>query len=166
MTEADEGARGTPVASEEFHDAAHSRTLKGSAWVQACLREGMRIFPPVPTLTREAERDMDLGGHKVPKGTMLGVAVYSMHNNPAYWQVGGTTCCMQRHPSWVGVTCDELDRYTSVPTDLISMKTSHWCRSMTDRSSSNYCMLFTCKAALPVIIGACSVLMSAFLFSK
>ncbi|KAK9916733.1 hypothetical protein WJX75_006344 [Coccomyxa subellipsoidea] len=55
-------------------------------WLEACLREGMRIFPPVPTLTREAERDMDLGGHKVPKGTMLGVAVYSMHNSPAYWQ--------------------------------------------------------------------------------
>ncbi|BDA40684.1 Cytochrome P450 3A12 [Coccomyxa sp. Obi] len=55
-------------------------------WLEACLREGMRIFPPVPTLTREAERDMDLAGYKVPKGTMLGVAVYSMHNNPAYWQ--------------------------------------------------------------------------------
>ena len=26
------------------------------------------MFPPVPTLTREAERDMDLGGYKVPEG--------------------------------------------------------------------------------------------------
>lgn len=47
----------------------------------------MRVYPPVPTLTREAERDMDLGGYKVEKGTMLGVAVFSMHNNPAYWKV-------------------------------------------------------------------------------
>ena len=62
-------------------------TERVSARVQACLREGMRVFPPVPTLTREAERDMDLAGYKVPKGTMLGVAVFSMHNNPAYWQV-------------------------------------------------------------------------------
>ena len=55
--------------------------------VQACLSEGMRVYPPVPTLTREAERDMELGGYRIEKGTMLGVAVYSMHNNPAYWNV-------------------------------------------------------------------------------
>ena len=55
--------------------------------VQACLSEGMRVYPPVPTLTREAERDMELGGYRIEKGTMLGVAVYSMHNNPAYWKV-------------------------------------------------------------------------------
>lgn len=47
----------------------------------------MRVYPPVPTLTREAERDMDLGGYKIEKGTMLGVAVFSMHKNPAYWKV-------------------------------------------------------------------------------
>ena len=29
---------------------------------------------------------MELGGHKIAKGEMLGVAVFSMHNNPAYWQ--------------------------------------------------------------------------------
>ncbi len=67
--------------------------MRGCTRVQACLREGMRVFPPVPTLTREAERDMELGGYKVPKGTMLGVAVYSMHNNPAYWQASALVHC-------------------------------------------------------------------------
>ena len=42
--------------------------------MQACLSEGMRVYPPVPTPTREAERHMELGG-------------YCMHNNPAYWKV-------------------------------------------------------------------------------
>ena len=55
--------------------------------MQACLNEGMRVYPPVPTLTREAERSMELGGYHIEKGTMLGVAVFSMHNNPAYWKV-------------------------------------------------------------------------------
>ena len=54
---------------------------------QACLNEGMRVYPPVPTLTREAERSIELGGYHIEKGTMLGVAVFSMHNNPAYWKV-------------------------------------------------------------------------------
>ncbi len=45
------------------------------------------MYPPVPTLTREAERSMELGGYHIEKGTMLGVAVFSMHNNPAYWKV-------------------------------------------------------------------------------
>lgn len=47
----------------------------------------MRVYPPVPTLTREAERNTELGGYHIQKGTMLGVAVFSMHNNPAYWKV-------------------------------------------------------------------------------
>ncbi|CAL5225497.1 g8325 [Coccomyxa viridis] len=55
-------------------------------WLEACLNEGMRVYPPVPTLTREAERSMELGGYHIEKGTMLGVAVFSMHNNPAYWK--------------------------------------------------------------------------------
>ena len=66
------------------------RPSDDSSWVrhvQACLSEGMRVYPPVPTLTREAERDMELGGYPIKKGTMLGVAVFSMHNNPAYWKV-------------------------------------------------------------------------------
>ena len=66
------------------------RQMTAAGWVrhvQACLSEGMRVYPPVPTLTREAERDMELGGYRIEKGTMLGVAVYSMHNSPAYWKV-------------------------------------------------------------------------------
>lgn len=45
------------------------------------------MYPPVPTLTREAERSIELGGYHIEKGTMLGVAVFSMHNNPVYWKV-------------------------------------------------------------------------------
>ena len=67
--------------------------------MQACLNEGMRVYPPVPTLTREAERGMELGGYHIEKGTMLGVAVFSMHNNPAYWKVCRIlSCCASGFP--------------------------------------------------------------------
>lgn len=90
--------RGPCQADYRYMEQERARVLiRKAAWlqtgvilcmcVQACIREAMRVFPPVPTLTREAERDMDLGGYKIEKGQMLGVAVFSMHNNPAYWNV-------------------------------------------------------------------------------
>ena len=48
---------------------------------------GCRLFPPAPTIIREAQRDTSLGGHAIAKGQWLGCAVYSMHRNPKYWQV-------------------------------------------------------------------------------
>ena len=72
------------------------------------------MFPPVPTLTREAERDMDLGKYRVQKGEMLGVAVFSMHNNPAYWQaracahaLPGNMPCLRLRPA-VSATCSKI----------------------------------------------------------
>lgn len=51
-----------------------------------------RLFPPAPTIVREAARDTDIGGYAVRKGQWLGCAVYSMHRNPKYWQA--------RRPRW------------------------------------------------------------------
>ena len=45
-----------------------------------------RLFPPAPTIVREAARDCEVGGYPVRRGQWLGCAVYSMHRNPKYWQ--------------------------------------------------------------------------------
>ena len=56
-------------------------------YLEAALKESLRLFPPAPTIIRKATRAMDLGGHRVLPGQWLAVAAYSMHRNPAYWQV-------------------------------------------------------------------------------
>jgi cytochrome P450 len=61
--------------------------LERLPYVEACLKEALRLYPPAPTHIREAARDMTIGGYHVRKGQWLGVAVYSMHRNPNYWKV-------------------------------------------------------------------------------
>ena len=56
-------------------------------YLDACLKESLRLYPPAPTIIRLATRRLDLGGHRVEPGQWLAVAAYSMHRNPAYWQV-------------------------------------------------------------------------------
>ena len=57
-------------------------------YLDAVLKEALRLYPPAPTIIRQATRAMDLGGHRVEPGQWLAVAAYSMHRNPAYWQAG------------------------------------------------------------------------------
>src|SRR6202035_3521664 len=40
-------------------------------WLDAVIKESMRILPPAPMQARVAERDTSLAGHPVPHGTRL-----------------------------------------------------------------------------------------------
>jgi cytochrome P450 len=42
--------------------------------------EAMRLYPPVPFLTRLATEDAELGGHPVPAGTTLVYSPYAVHH--------------------------------------------------------------------------------------
>jgi cytochrome P450 len=53
--------------------------------LQACFREALRLYPVVPITFREAGEVVQVGGYKVPKGTIMHVNVYGMHRSPDYW---------------------------------------------------------------------------------
>ena len=67
--------------------------LESLPFLDACLKEGLRLYPPAPTHIREAARDTEIGGYRVRKGQWLGCAMWSMHRNPKYWKV---TCHIVR----------------------------------------------------------------------
>ena len=56
-------------------------------YVEAALKEALRVFPTAPTLVRETSRAVSLGGYSLAKGQVVAVSVYSMHHNQAYWNV-------------------------------------------------------------------------------
>ncbi|KAI0476374.1 cytochrome P450 [Xylariaceae sp. FL0804] len=65
--------------------------LSGCRYLRACIDESLRMSPPVPsTLWREAIPDeqgrlLVVDGHVIPRGTQIGVNIYSLHHNEKYF---------------------------------------------------------------------------------
>lgn len=48
--------------------------------------EGMRLYPPVWTVSREPQQDDVLGGHKIPAGTTIQISPYIVHRDARWWE--------------------------------------------------------------------------------
>ena len=71
------------VAGDGPVKAEHVDQLKVTSMV---LKESMRVYPPVPTLTRIAKKDMDLGGLTVTAGSMIFIPIYAIHRHKRLWE--------------------------------------------------------------------------------
>jgi cytochrome P450 len=54
-------------------------------YCEQVLSEAMRLYPPVYVLARVANRDTELGGYPVARGTDAVVWLYHLHHHPRYW---------------------------------------------------------------------------------
>lgn len=53
---------------------------------QQVLKESMRLYPPVPLMTRQAVADAILQGHAVKAGTSLVMPIYALHRHARRWE--------------------------------------------------------------------------------
>lgn len=60
--------------------------LKNLPYTNMVIQETMRIYPPVWMTARQAIADDVVGGYYVPAGSLLLLAIYLLHSNPAYWE--------------------------------------------------------------------------------
>ncbi|XP_071080531.1 cytochrome P450 4A4-like [Haliotis cracherodii] len=52
-----------------------------------CVRESMRLLPPVPSISRYTQREITLpDGRVVPKGIRVTVSLFALHRNPDVWR--------------------------------------------------------------------------------
>jgi cytochrome P450 len=70
-------AGGEPVA------AAHIERL---VLVQQVLKESMRLFPPVPMMSRQAVADTVLGAHAIRAGSSVIIPIYAIQRHAARWE--------------------------------------------------------------------------------
>lgn len=49
------------------------------------LKESMRVYPPVWAVEREPSEAVEVGGYRLPKGTMIGISPYVLHRDPQHW---------------------------------------------------------------------------------
>lgn len=53
--------------------------------VQQVLKESMRLYPPIPMMSRQAARDVDLAGQPIKAGTLVGLPIYAIHRHHKLW---------------------------------------------------------------------------------
>jgi cytochrome P450 len=52
---------------------------------QQVLKESMRVYPPVPMLTRQAVSDVTIGSHAIRAGTSIVMPIYAIHRHRKRW---------------------------------------------------------------------------------
>ena len=50
-------------------------------YLEACIKEALRLFPSVPAIARLVNEDFELGTHFIPKGATLLIFPYGLHRN-------------------------------------------------------------------------------------
>jgi cytochrome P450 len=53
--------------------------------VQQVLKESMRLYPPLPVMTRYTAKDVELAGEHIKAGTLIGLPIYVIHRHRKLW---------------------------------------------------------------------------------
>ncbi len=74
------------VAGSETIGASHAANLP---LVQQVLKEAMRLYPPVPAITRRCPQPLAIGGELLPVNTLIVVPIFAVHRHRRLWSDPG-----------------------------------------------------------------------------
>ncbi len=70
--------------SSTTNDALQS--ISSLTYLTSCINESLRLYPPAWITDRVAIEDVQLQEFYIKKGTMIGLSIYELHRNSAYWE--------------------------------------------------------------------------------
>jgi len=78
-------AAAAAAAGDSGDSTSAKQWLLRLSYTQACIEEGLRMFVPATIVSRQAVSDTTLAGYRMPKGTVVGGCMYSLHFDERYW---------------------------------------------------------------------------------
>ena len=96
------------LMGREWLDYDDLKELKYTQW---CIKEAMRLYPPVPGFFRKLSKDTELDGVVVPQGTSISVIIAALHRHPDIWENPDEYNPLRFHPS----NADGRDPYAYLP---------------------------------------------------
>ena len=85
--------------------------LKELKYTQWCIKEAMRLYPPVFVIFREASKDLQVCGYTIPKGMHIFIPIYTVHHQPDIWPNPEEFDPLRFHPS----NAEGRDPYAYMP---------------------------------------------------
>jgi cytochrome P450 family 110 len=74
------------VAGEEPLQPGHVQKLE---YLDAVIKESLRLTPIIPIVARKLQRPMTIGGHALPAGVLVTPCIYLTHHRPDVWALPG-----------------------------------------------------------------------------
>ena len=60
--------------------------LKKLTYLKYCIKESIRLFPPVAIIGRELTEDREFDGHVLREGSWVFNHIYAVHRQPDIWE--------------------------------------------------------------------------------
>ena len=73
--------------------------LKELKYTQWCIKEAMRLYPPVLRFRRKTTEDTEIVGHVIPRGITITMSVMQIHRHPDTWENPNEYNPLNFHPS-------------------------------------------------------------------
>ncbi|CAN7938530.1 unnamed protein product [Ixodes hexagonus] len=74
------------IFSSNHGDEITADDLRKMKYLECCLKEALRLYPSFPVIGRLLDEELIMDGHKVPKGVMCFISIFSLHRNPKYFK--------------------------------------------------------------------------------
>ncbi|KAG7206576.1 hypothetical protein KM043_000260 [Ampulex compressa] len=59
--------------------------LQRMPYLERCIKESLRLYPPVHFISREITEDMQLKKYFIPRGTICNIHIYEIHRDSNFW---------------------------------------------------------------------------------